>query len=190
MRHLALTTLATLFAAAAGTTAAAQARSVYINDVRIPDGRVSAMEQQYRARIPDGRYWYDKLSGAWGLAGGPTSGFTLAGLDIGGPLKADASNGHTGVFINGRQLHVMDVLGLQQLIGAVYPGRYWVDAYGNAGFEGGPALVNLVMVARSRSSQQGGAYSAYTRTGGMFGSDGNGCLVYSDREVSYTGSGC
>jgi len=194
MRHVALTTLAILVSA---TAAAAQTRNVYINDVRIPDGRVTAMEQQYRIRIPNGRYWYDKMSGAWGLSGGPTAGFTVAGLDLGGPLQADASNGHTGVFINGRQLHMngrqlhmTDVLGLQQLIGAVYPGRYWVDAYGNAGLEGGPALVNLVAVARSRSAQQGGAYSAYTRTGAMFGSDGNGCLVYSDRETSYTGSGC
>lgn len=187
MRPFALTSLAILVTA---TAAAAQTRNVYINDVRIADHRLTAMEQQSRTRIPDGRYWYDKVSGAWGLSGGPTAGFTLAGQDIGGPLKADASNGNTGVFINGRQLHMMDVVGLQQLIGAVYPGRYWVDAYGNAGYEGGPALVNLVMVARSRSSQQGGAYSAYTRTGGMFGSDGNGCLVYSDKDVSYTGSGC
>ena len=187
MRHVALTSLAILLTA---TAAAAQARNVYINDFKLPDGRVTALEQQYRTRVPDGRYWYDRMSGAWGLSGGPTAGFTVAGLNLGGPLKADASNGNTGVFINGRQLHTMDVLGLQQLIGAVYPGRYWVDAYGNAGFEGGPALVNLIAVARSRSTQQGGAYSAYTRTGAMFGSDGNGCLVYSDRETSYTGSGC
>lgn len=189
MRCIALTGLAIVLTAAA---ARAQARNVVINDVRIPDSRLATMERQYRTRIPDGQYWYDKMSGAWGLKGGPTAGFTLAGLELGSPLKADASNGTTGVFINGRQLHVMDVLGLQQLLGQVYQGRYWVDAYGNAGLEGGPALVNLVMVARSRAAQQrgGGAYSAYTRTGGMFGSDGNGCLVYSDRETSYSSSGC
>lgn len=188
MRTIALTGLAIFLTAPA---VAAQARNVLINDVKIADSRLTALERQYHTRIPDGRYWYDKMSGAWGLEGGPTAGFTVAGLDLGGPLQADASNGNTGVFINGRQLHMMDVLGLQQLLGPVYPGRYWVDAYGNAGLEGGPALVNLMMVARSRATQQGGgAYSAYTRTGAMFGSDGNGCLVYSDRETSYSSSGC
>jgi hypothetical protein len=74
----------------------------------------------------------------------------------------------------------------------VYPGRYWVDAQGNAGFEGGPALVNLLVLARARAARGGGggAYSAYTRSGGMFGSDGNGCLVYADHDVSYSSSGC
>jgi hypothetical protein len=189
MRYVALTSLAILLTA---HTASAQSRTVVVNDLKIPDAQLNAMEQQYRTRIPDGRYWYDRTSGAWGLKGGPTAGFTLAGLDLGGPLKADASNGNTGVFINGRQLHVVDVLALQQLLGAVYPGRYWVDADGNAGMEGGPALVNLMAVARARASQGagGGAYSTYTRSGGMFGSDGNGCLVYSDANTSYSSSGC
>jgi hypothetical protein len=40
--------------------------------------------------------------------------------------------------------------------GVVYPGRYWVDAQGNAGPEGGPALVNLVAVARARAAQGAG----------------------------------
>ncbi len=170
----------------------AQSRSVLINDVRVPGARLQALEQQYRTRIPDGSYWYDRISGAWGLKGGPTAGFTVAGLEIGGPLQADASNGTTGVFINGRQLHVMDVLGLQALIGPVYQGRYRVDAQGNAGLEGGPPLVNLMALARARGAQAGGsgAYSAYTRMGGMFGSDGNGCLVYADKDVSYSSSGC
>ncbi|MGH7537354.1 MAG: hypothetical protein ACREMF_01850 [Gemmatimonadales bacterium] len=178
---------------ACAVTASAQARNVVVNEVRIADGQLQALERQYGTRIPDGAYWYDRSSGAWGMRGGPTAGFTVAGLSLGGPLRPDASSGTTGVFINGRQLHVMDVLGLQQLIGAVYPGRYWVDAQGNAGFEGGPALVNLVVMARQRGARSGGgggAYSVYNRLGGMFGSDGSGCLVYADRDVSYSSSGC
>ncbi len=170
----------------------AQSRHVFVNAVQLPDTLLQALEQASRVRIPDGSYWYDRVSGAWGFSGGPTAGFTQAGLDIGGPLRVDASRGTTAVFINGRQLPLQDVLALQQLLGAVYPGRYWVDALGNAGLEGGPPLINLVAVARARAAQGygGGAYSAYTRSGGMFGSDGNGCLVYADKDVSYSSSGC
>lgn len=100
-----------------------QSRHVVINATRIADIQLQALAQQYRTRIPDGFYWYDRMSGAWGLEGGPTAGVTVAGLDVGGPLRPDASNGNTGVFIHGRQ-HVMDVVGLQALIGPVYQGRY------------------------------------------------------------------
>lgn len=184
--------LACVLSFALAGPAVSQSRNVTINEVRLSDVQLQALEQHSRVRIPDGAYWYDRMSGAWGFTGGPTMGFTLAGLDVGGPLQADASHGNTGVFINGRQLHVVDVLALQNLLGAVYPGRYWVDAQGNAGLEGGPALVNLLVLARARAARGagGGAYSAYTRLGGMFGSDGNGCLVYADHDVSYSSSGC
>jgi len=56
---------------------------------------------------------------------------------VGGPLKPNASNGNTGVFINGRELHVMDALGLQTIVGVVIPGRYWVDSRGFFGVDGG-----------------------------------------------------
>ncbi len=122
----------------------------------------------YRTRIPPGAYWYDTLCGAWGLEGGPCRGLIQAGLTLGGPLRADASNGNTGVFINGRQLHLLDVLALQQIT-MVMPGRYWVDASGNAGFEGGPAMVNLWALASAGASGGGvkreGILSTYDKTG-------------------------
>ena len=189
VRHISLGTLLAVPLLAAPATS--QSRHVAINAVQLPDTQVQMLEQAFRTRIPDASYWYDRVSGAWGFSGGPTAGFTMAGLDIGGPLRADASRGTTAVFINGRQLPVQDVLALQALLGAVYAGRYWVDAQGNAGLEGGPPLVNLVAVARARGAQSGGgAYSVYNRVGGMFGSDGNGCLVYADKDVSYSSSGC
>ena len=167
-----------------------QTRSVIINGVRLPDQQVLALESQYRTRVPDGDFWYDRATGAWGNRGGPTLGLILPGLRVGGPLRTDASNGHTGVFINGRQLHQLDVLGLTQIT-QVYPGRYWMDAQGNVGVEGGPALINLYALARARG-QPGGAYSSYTRDGSMVGSDGNGCLVFNDpsSHTSATSSGC
>jgi hypothetical protein len=171
----------------------AQSRSVTINQVRLPDQTVLQLEQRYRVPIRDGNYWYDKRSGAWGTSGGPTVGFIYPNLDIGGPLRADASNGHTGVFINGRQLHQADVMGLLQL-GPVYQGRYWMDGAGNIGVENGPMLVNLWQVVQAANQRGGsrGAYSSYTRSGSMFGSDGNGCLVFNDpgSHTSATSSGC
>src|SRR5262245_6296993 len=94
-------------------------------------------------------------------------------------LRADASNGNTKVFINGRKLHVMDVLGLLQL-GPVYPGRYWVDAAGNCGFEGGPAFINLMMVARSKGQV---SYIKNGVTGATIGTDENGRAIGQMRDA-------
>ena len=178
------------------STGQAQPRSVVINQVRLADATVLQLEQRYRVPIRDGNYWYDKHSGAWGVTGGPTLGFIIPNLEVGGPLRPDASNGHTGVFINGRQLHQVDVMGLLRL-GPVYQGRYWMDGAGNIGVENGPMLLNLWQVVRAANQRNGGgtvggAYSSYTRSGSMFGSDGNGCLVFNDPSsgTSATSSGC
>lgn len=84
------------------------ARSVFINRTRLPADTLTLLEQTFQTRVPDGRYWYDKASGAWGQEGGATLGFTVPLLPIGGPLPADISRGNTGVFINGRQLPAAD----------------------------------------------------------------------------------
>jgi hypothetical protein len=95
------------------------------------------------------------------------------------------------VFINGRQLHQYDVMALMQIM-PVYQGRYWVDGNGFFGVEGGPALGNLRAIAQAAGRRGGGAQTTYNRDGSMFGSDGNGCLVFNDpsSHTSYTGSGC
>ena len=61
------------------------------------------------------------------------------------------------------------MLYLQRLFGYAPPGRYWVNARGIGGLEGGPALFNLVAAAQVQS---GG--NSYTRRGsfGSTGSDG------------------
>jgi hypothetical protein len=55
--------------------------------------------------------------------------------------------------------------------GPIYPGRYWLDANGYEGFEGGPALINYVHAAR-----QGVGGDAWYGKGssGWTGSDGSG----------------
>jgi len=96
-------------------------------------------------RIPPARYWYDRVSGAWGLEGGPAQGQVQAGMQVGGPLRADASKGNTGVFVNGRQLHALDVAALRRCT-RVIPGRYWVLASGVGGYEGAPPTFNLAVL--------------------------------------------
>jgi hypothetical protein len=51
---------------------------------------------------------------------------------------------------------------MQQLVGQVWPGRWWVDAQGNFGLEGGPPVGNLVALARSRR-QSGGGPQAWSK---------------------------
>jgi hypothetical protein len=137
--------------------AEAQARSVFINRAKLPADTLTLLEQTFQTRIPDGRYWYDQASGAWGQEGGPTLGFTVAQLPIGGPLPADISRGNTGVFINGRQLPATDLMGLQRLTGPVVQGRYWLYHQGNAGYEGQPAIVNLRVLAMQQGLYRQGS---------------------------------
>jgi hypothetical protein len=150
--------------------APAQARTVFINRARLPTDTLTLLEQTFQTRIPDGRYWYDHASGAWGQEGGPTLGFTVPLLPVGGPLPADISRGTTGVYITGRQLPAPDLAGLQRLTGPVLQGRYWLDHNGNAGYEGQPAIVNLRVLAQ----QQG----LYRQGGGVGQNNADGSSSY------------
>jgi hypothetical protein len=164
---------------------------------------LARIERMYGQPAPAGDYWYDARSGAAGRWGGPTLGFLPAGLDLGGPLPPHASGGGqgtlTGVFINGREIHPIDYKVLQDTYGQVLPGRWWVDGNGNAGREGGPPLVNLVMLARQRAAARGGSDSYYRSDGrGSNVFVGGGCVSVSGKtgsgssesSYSYYGSGC
>jgi len=135
---------------------------------------------QYYGVIPTGSYWYDPVSGLWGIAGGPGVGQIIPGLDLGGPLQVNASGGGTDVYINGREIHPQEYLTLLQIYGSVVPGRYWMDAQLNGGFEGGPAIFNLNAAAgntgSASSTESGSGYNVNTYGGGLM-SDGN-CSAY------------
>jgi hypothetical protein len=156
------------------TPQVASGRKVVINGTPLSDQQIGSLEQLYNVKIQDGAYWYDKVCGAWGLQGGPTAGFILPNLALGGPLRADASNGNTGVFVNGRQLHVYDVLALQQLLGTVNLGRYWLDAQGNVGIEGGPFLLNLLQYANAARSRGQGSTTYRSNITGIGGGSSGG----------------
>jgi len=117
-------------------------RAVYINGVRLDDERVAALEGAWHTTIADGRYWYDPASGAWGVEGGPSAGFIQPGLQLGGPLRADASGGGSSVYLNGREVHPQE-LGILASAIPLWPGHYWLDGYGRIGRIGGVAIANL-----------------------------------------------
>jgi hypothetical protein len=147
--------------------ASAFAADVFVNGVRLEDSTRQGLERGYGVPIKPGRYWYDSVSGVWGLEGGAAEGQIHPGLRLGGPLKLDASKGKTGVIVNGRELHALDVAALQRCV-RVVPGRYWVLANGVGGTEGGPAQFNLAVLCGSQASGSGSSTRCDNYGGGQF----------------------
>ena len=166
---------------AAPTARETPRRSVIVNEVRLSDDEVNTLERAVGSTVRDGDYWYDRACGAWGMKGGPCAGFIRPGIALGGPLRRDASQGNTGVFVNGRELHVVDVIALQRL-GPVFPGRYWVDGLGNFGIEGGPRMGNLAAAGQMTS---GGAWTVDSRFGTV-GGDGSGFMFFNDGKTFWS----
>jgi hypothetical protein len=154
-------------------SAADSQQTVVVNGVALNAQTLGQLQAAY-GRIAPGRYWYDPVSGLWGPERGPHAGQIMPGLLLGGPLRQDASGGGTGVIINGREIHPAELAQLQRLFGQVNPGRYWLNAQGIGGYEGGPPQFNLSAAAAQRSGGPG-----YNRSGpgGHLMSDGN-CFGY------------
>ncbi|MCZ2078980.1 MAG: hypothetical protein HUU41_16270 [Bryobacteraceae bacterium] len=158
-------------------------RKIRINGRPLGPGEIARLEEaegRYRFRLPDADLWYDASSGAVGLWKGPAAGFMPAGLKLGPKMPVDCSSGGTGVFVNGRELHPIDVMTLRQFM-TVLPGRWWVDAYGNGGPEGRPAMFNMVSLAQQARSR-GSGNSAWSRRvdagGGSMTAGGDGGFFY------------
>ena len=151
--------------------------AVFVNRDELSAERLELVSSRYGVRIPPGRYWYDSVCGAWGIEGGPTLGFTAAGLELAGPLPADISGRGTGIFINGREIHFQDQAALIAMLGVTYPGRYRLDAAGNLATEGGAFLVNLVQVGQA-AQRAPGAGGLYSGVGGTVGTDGSGGVLF------------
>ncbi|HEY3061873.1 MAG TPA: hypothetical protein VGL99_23100 [Chloroflexota bacterium] len=191
MRHTLVAAL-TVALMALAPIANAQGDAVIVNRQPISTGQVQALEWYYGTTISPGSYWYDAVSGLWGNDGGPWTGQIEPGLILGGPLRSDASNGHTGVYFNGRQLHSTEVDYLKRLFGTVPQGRYWLEADGTGGPEGGDASFSLT----ARASNNGNGYSAPSYAGntsrgafGTYGSDGN-CFYIAVDGGDVLGPGC
>jgi hypothetical protein len=124
--------------------ASSEPTGIFVNGAALSVDTVRALQQVYPVAIEPGRYWYDAVSGAYGREGEPIAGQMIAGLALGGPLRADASRGTAGVFINGRQITSGEKAYIEQLCQTpVAPGRYWILFNGLGGYEGGPAIFDL-----------------------------------------------
>lgn len=150
---------------------------IVINGRELTGDQAMALRSTYGFAPFPGRYWYDATSGAWGFEGREAGGFILPGHGL-GPLSPDASGGNTGVFINGRQLNMIEAMRLQQTFGAVYPGRWWLDGRtGYWGMEGNPIpLGNVTAALQSQNSARAGGgdnfWSSRTAAGNDDGQSG------------------
>lgn len=185
-----------LLALAIGAAVPAAAQEVVVNGVRLDDRTRQGLERAYGVPVAPGHYWYDRVSGVWGTEGGPAQGQIHPGLQLGGPLLANASRGDTGIYVNGRQLHRLDVAALRRCT-QVLPGRYWVLANGIGGHEGAPPSFNLAMLcgnaggggSSTRCENYGGGQfnCSNARTGiGMIGEGGGRGAVFVDGKVIMT----
>jgi len=159
-------------------------------------GRLTLRQlEAHIGEVPAGRYWYDAASGGAGVWGGPAAAYLGPGLALGGGLPATASGGGdgrlTGVFVNGRELHPVDVAGLRQVLGNVEAGRWWWDAAGNVGREGGPMAFNFYWVLQQRQAAGASTYRRGARSGestwvGSGGAAVHGRLSASDESSGYS----
>lgn len=144
---------------------AAQDTGIVVNGQALSAETVRQLQQIYPVAIAPGRYWYDAISGAWGREGEPIAGQMMPGLALGGPLRASASRGTSGVFINGRQITVGEKAYIEMLCQTpVAPARYWIMATGIGGYEGGPAIFNLAQCPGVAQQGGGGGARSMSRT--------------------------
>lgn len=168
----------------AAVSLCAQPRSAVSNEVVINSHVLTTAEKlaivrTYRVVPIPGRYWYDAMSGLWGAEGGAPYGMILPGYDF-GPLSPKASNGQSGVFLNGREVSNAEVLFYFSLFGSVRPGRYWLNGFtGMIGLEGSPYPVVNLYAAYNQRFGRGGA-SSKIGINGYVSTDGNGGALIND----------
>jgi len=169
-----------------GVSQVRQNRKVIVNHEALSNDIIRALENSYRIKIIDGHYWYDRQSGLWGKEGHPVHGIILAGLNLGGKLRPDASGGTSGVYINGREITLYELNELVKMTGAyIQQGSYWLDANGYAGPAGQPAVVNLFQLASQYYEKQNRSSSyRYNYTDIGFGSSGDSFYIIG-KDFSY-----
>jgi hypothetical protein len=177
-----------------GSPQTSRGTGVFINQREITQQQLAAIKQMYGQATPPGRYWYDPRSGLYGKWGFEAAGYIRPGHDF-GPLPANASNGNTGVIINGREINMTEAVFFQRIFGAVYKGRWWLDGQtGNVGQEGNPTPVaNVVAALQAQGGGRGQGGEGYRWRDNINNSSGgaeNGCVWVNMPGASYSSSGC
>jgi hypothetical protein len=163
---------------------------VFINGRELNPQQMVALTATYHYAPPRGRFWYDTVSGAWGVEGHETLGFILPGYDF-GPIATDASAGNTGVFINGREINMVEAAGLQRTFGAVYQGHWWLDGRtGNYGIEGNPAPLGNILAALRAQGRGGRGGDNFWATSNAMGNSSGGCSYVNVGNGQTATSGC
>ncbi len=146
--------------------------TVKINGVTLSQDQINGLHQAYGAKPLPGNYWYDAKSGLYGVIGFQAFGFMRPGHEFGKP-DPNASRGNTGVFVNGRQLPQSEWGIWSQILGyMIQPGRYWLDANGNAGYEGNPIPTENLYLAAQRNAYRGGGHGGSDTWSSRFSSGG------------------
>ena len=85
--------------------AMAQSRWVVVNGQRMSDAQIAAMARSNCADIPNGAYWLNTQTGAWGYAGNPTvqGVFGEACGGSSGPVGGVNADGSRGPFVTMRR---------------------------------------------------------------------------------------
>lgn len=111
------------------------------------------------------------------------------------PVVATAPAAGAGVYINGTLLTAQDRQLLDAIVGGAVPaGRYFVDANGWMGVEGGPAEIDLAQRVRQKQAENPKAFSMYSQDtsgdGSSIVSDGKGCTILSTPSGSLASGNC
>jgi len=118
-----------------GVPANAELR-VIVNGRALTRMEAVMLQTLYGAIPAPGRYWYDPVSGLYGVEGRGASGFVRANHAF-APLQADASGGDTNIFLNGRQLNLAEATFWRAVLGEGFgQGRWWLSGTGLVGVEG------------------------------------------------------
>jgi len=138
-----------------GLLSAQVTEKVIINGNELSSEQLAQLENRYKVKAQAGNYWYDSKSGLYGMIGQAAYGFMYPDHNF-GELDRSASNGNTGVLVNGRELPQAEWVVWSQVLGYwIQPGSYWFDSNGNAGYVGNPTPVVNLYTAASQNAYQG-----------------------------------
>ncbi|KAJ8451155.1 hypothetical protein Cgig2_026964 [Carnegiea gigantea] len=123
---------------------------VYVNGRPIPHRGVKRAEK-FAGPIQPGDYWYDSKAGFWGVMGHRCLGIIPPSIQefSNFPMPENCSDGDTGVYVNGRELHKKDLdLLASRGLPTMSDKRYIIDISGKVVEEGTRVfVVNLGKLA-------------------------------------------